>query len=100
MSAPYPWEAQENEVNDYVARLAVEQSRQRSRVLILAPSRSPERVRESRRELRAAKARVSGVGGLNLLEGTDDGEPRVIAIGEVLEVPSSATRIRARCRST
>jgi predicted metal-dependent phosphoesterase TrpH len=91
--SPYPWEAQENEVNEHVARLAVEQSRQGHRVLILAPSRSPERVRESRRELRVAKARVRGVGGpQSLLEGTDGGEPRVIAIGEALEVPSSATR--------
>jgi hypothetical protein len=84
---PYPWEAQENEVNAHVARLAGELSRHGHRVLILAPSRSPERVRESRRELRAAKARPEG-----LLEGSGGGEPRVIAIGEVLDVPSSAGR--------
>jgi predicted metal-dependent phosphoesterase TrpH len=88
--SPYPWEAQENEVNEQVGRLAREQSRQGHRVLILAPSRSPERVRESRQELRAARATGSGLG--SLLEGTDGGEPRVIAIGEVLDVPSSAAR--------
>jgi predicted metal-dependent phosphoesterase TrpH len=97
--SPYPWEAQENEVNEHVARLAAEQSRQGHRVLILAPSRSPERVRESRQELRATKAREGGAGGVggvggsqSLLEGTDGGEPRVVAIGEVLDVPSAATR--------
>jgi PHP domain/Glycosyltransferase Family 4 len=88
--SPYPWEAQENEVNAHVARLTGELSRRGHRVLILAPSRSPERVRASRRELRAAKARPE-----SLLEGADGGTPRVIAIGEVLDVPSSAGR-RAR----
>jgi predicted metal-dependent phosphoesterase TrpH len=94
--SPYPWEAQENEVNEHVARLAAEQSRHGHRVLILAPSRSPERVRESRQELRATKAREGGAGGVggrqSLLEGTDGGEPRVVAIGEVLDVPSAAAR--------
>jgi hypothetical protein len=84
---PYPWEAQDNEVNAHVARLAGELSSRGHRVLILAPSRSQERVRASRRELRAAKAKPE-----SLLEGTDSGTPRVIAIGEVLDVPSSAGR--------
>jgi hypothetical protein len=85
--SPYPWEAQENEVNEHVARLAAEQSRHGHRVLILAPSRSPQRVRASRGELRATKGQPE-----NLLEGTNGGQPRVIAIGEVLDVPSSAGR--------
>jgi hypothetical protein len=84
---PYPWEAQDNEVNAHVARLAGELSSRGHRVLILAPSRSQERVRASRRKLRAAKAKPE-----SLLEGTDGGTPRVIAIGEVLDVPSSAGR--------
>jgi predicted metal-dependent phosphoesterase TrpH len=89
--SPYPWEAQENEVNAHIARLAGEQSRQGHRVLILAPSRSPERVRESRQELRAARnSDPSGLG--SLLEGTDGGQPRVLAICEVLDVPSSSAR--------
>ncbi len=87
---PYPWEAQDNEVNMRVAQLAGELSERGHRVLILAPSRSPERVRESRRELRAAKARPE-----SLFEGTDGGKPRVIAVGEVLDVPGSSGR-RAR----
>jgi hypothetical protein len=84
---PYAWEAQDNEVNAHVARLADELSSRGHRVLILAPSRSQERVRASRRELRAAKAKPE-----SLLEETDGGTPRVIAIGEVLDVPSSAGR--------
>ena len=85
--SPYPWEAQENEVNTHIVRLAGELSKRGHNVLILAPSRSPERVRESRRELRAAKSKPE-----SLLEGTDKGEPRVLAIGEVLDVPSSSGR--------
>jgi predicted metal-dependent phosphoesterase TrpH len=78
---PYPWEAQENEVNEYVRGVARELSRRGQRVLILAPSRSQERVRASRRVLRAARGRPQ-----SLLEGADGGEPRVIAVGEVLDV--------------
>jgi predicted metal-dependent phosphoesterase TrpH len=85
--SPYPWEAQENEVNAHIVRLAGELSQRGHSVLILAPSRSPERVRESRRELRAAKSKPE-----SLLEGTDTGEPRVLAIGEVLDVPSASGR--------
>lgn len=84
---PYPWEADANQVNAHVRRLTEELSRRGHRLLILAPSRSPERVRESRRELRAARASPE-----SLLDGTDRGTPRVIAIGEVLDVPSSAGR--------
>ncbi|MGA9285302.1 MAG: PHP domain-containing protein [Solirubrobacteraceae bacterium] len=85
--SPYPWEAQENEVNAHIVRLAGELSKRGHNVLILAPSRSPERVRESRRELRAAKAKPE-----SLLEGTNTGKPRIVAIGEVLDVPSSSGR--------
>jgi hypothetical protein len=84
---PYPWEAQENEVNAFIARVSSELSRRGHRVLVLAPSRSQERVRTSRTALRAARARPA-----SLLEGTDQGEPRVIAVGEVLDVPSGARR--------
>jgi|HubBroStandDraft_3_1064219.scaffolds.fasta_scaffold01102_9 predicted metal-dependent phosphoesterase TrpH len=84
---PYPWESQSNPVNAQVQKLTRELSQRGHRVLILAPSRSPELVRASRRELRAAKSEPQ-----SLLEGTDGGAPRVIAIGEVLDVPSSAGR--------
>jgi PHP domain/Glycosyltransferase Family 4 len=84
---PYPWEAQENEVNAHVKRVASELSRRGHRVLVLAPSHSQERVRASRKALRAARGQ-----GQSLLEGTDRGSPRVIAVGEVLDVPSGARR--------
>ncbi len=84
---PYPWEAQENEVNVYVRRVAEELSRRGHRVLILAPSRSQERVRASRRALRAAREQPQ-----SLLEGTDGGQPGVIAVGEALDVPSGSSR--------
>ena len=87
---PYPWEAQENEVNAYVERVTRELSSRGHRVLILAPSRSQERVRESRKALRGAR----GAGGAALLKGTDDGEPRVIAVGEVLDLQSTARQTR------
>jgi hypothetical protein len=88
--SPYPWEAQENEVNAHILRLASELSERGHSVLILAPSRSPERVRESRRELRAAKSKPE-----SLLQETNNEAPRVLAIGEVLDMPSSTGR-RAR----
>jgi hypothetical protein len=84
---PYPWEAEENEVNAYVRDAAEELSRRGHRVLVLAPSRSQERVRESRRELRAAREHPQ-----SLLEGTDRGSPRVIAVGEVLDVAGPSRR--------
>jgi len=84
---PYPWEAEDNEVNAHVAQVARELSRRGHRVLVVAPSRSQERVRDSRRALRAAR----GSGGA-LLAGTDQGEPRVFAVGEVLDVVPTARR--------
>jgi hypothetical protein len=84
---PYPWEAVENEVNAHVSRISAELSRQGHRVLVLAPSHSQERVRASRKALRAARTRPE-----SLLEGTDGGTPGVIAVGEVLDVPSGARR--------
>jgi len=84
---PYPWEAQENEVNAHVKRVTTELSQRGHRVLVLAPSRSQERVRASRKALRAARG-----AGESLLAGTDRGSPNVIAVGEVLDVPSGARR--------
>jgi PHP domain/Glycosyltransferase Family 4 len=86
---PYPWEADENEINAHIERVTVELSRRGHRVLVVAPSRSQERVRASRRELRAARTRPQ-----RLLEGTDGGRPRVIAVGEVLDVAGGSPRRR------
>jgi predicted metal-dependent phosphoesterase TrpH/glycosyltransferase involved in cell wall biosynthesis len=87
---PYPWEAEDNEVNAHVERVAAELSRRGHRVLVLAPSRSQERVRASRKALRAARSGAGG--GSSLLDGTDGGAPRVIAVGEVLDVGGTARR--------
>jgi hypothetical protein len=84
---PYPWEAQDNEVNAHVRTVCEELSRRGHRVLIVAPSRSQERVRASRRRLRAARAHPQ-----SLLAGTDGGAPGVIAVGEVLDLPVSTHR--------
>jgi predicted metal-dependent phosphoesterase TrpH len=99
---PYPWEAQENEVNAHVERVTRELSERGHRVLILAPSHSQERVRDSRRALRAGRASIGrgrggGQAGIeSLLEGTDGGAggPRVIAVGEVLDLQSTARQTR------
>jgi hypothetical protein len=88
---PYPWESQDNEINTHVALLAGELSKRGHRVLILAPSRSPERVRESRRELRAAKSQPE-----SFLDGTDGGTPRVVAIGELLDVARTLEELLGR----
>jgi predicted metal-dependent phosphoesterase TrpH len=82
---PYPWEDEENEVNAHVRRVARELSRHGHRVLVIAPSRSQERVRASRKALRAARGRPH-----DLLEESDQGDPRVIAVGEVLDLQVSA----------
>ncbi len=93
---PYPWEAENNEVNRHVERVATELSRRGHRVLVLAPSRSQERVRASRKALRAARA--SGDGAAALLDGTNGGAPRVIAVGEVLDFRDPARDDSARRR--
>ncbi len=94
---PYPWEAQDNEVNAHVRAVAEELSRRGHRVLILAPSRSQERVRASRRALRAA--RMSADPG-SLLRGTGGAKPTVIAVGEVLDVPGFSGSDRSPRRRT
>ena len=94
---PYPWEDRENEVNAYVEGVARELSARGHRVLILAPSRSQERVRESRKALREARGR----GGQGTLLEDDDSRadgPRVIAVGEVLDLQTTA-RAGARRRA-
>ncbi len=83
---PYAWEA-DSEVNAHIERLTRELSRRGHRVLVLAPSRSQERVRASRKALRAARSHPQ-----SLLAGTDGGSPRVIAVGEVLDVVGAGRR--------
>src|SRR5437763_8931922 len=84
---PYPWEDQDAGLNAHIRELCDALSRAGHRVLVLAPSRSQELVRASRRALRAARAR-----GESLLDGTDAGTPPVLAVREVLDVPGRARR--------
>jgi predicted metal-dependent phosphoesterase TrpH len=91
---PYPWEAEDNEVNAHVERVTAELSRRGHRVLVLAPSRSQERVRESRKALRAARKSADGLS--SLLQGADPGTPRVIAVGEVLDLRGATSAVARR----
>jgi glycosyltransferase involved in cell wall biosynthesis len=80
---PFAWEAP-GEVNHYVARVSHELAQRGHRVLIVAPSQSPDLVRDTRRALRDRPE--------ELLEQAD-GEPIVLGVGEVL--PFSPARRRA-----
>jgi predicted metal-dependent phosphoesterase TrpH/glycosyltransferase involved in cell wall biosynthesis len=84
--SPFAWEAT-NEVNEYVAQIAAELSRRGHRVVVIAPSNSNELVRDSRREIRAARDHPQA-----LLERAQE-EPLALGVGEVL--PFAAGRRRA-----
>ncbi len=75
--SPYPWE-DAHEVNGYVRALSGELAARGHRVLIVAPSRSPALVRESRRAIRAGDVLP------------EPGEVRVLGVGELL--PLGTTR--------
>jgi glycosyltransferase involved in cell wall biosynthesis len=81
---PFAWEAANNEVNDYVARVSDELARAGHRVLVIAPSESSALVRDSRRAIRTRSDR--------LLDDAD-GSPLVLGVGEVL--PFAGARRRA-----
>jgi predicted metal-dependent phosphoesterase TrpH/glycosyltransferase involved in cell wall biosynthesis len=75
---PHAWEDADQEVNRQVARVADELSARGHRVLIIAPSRDPDLVREGRAAVRAAPLPEPGA------------PPRVLAVGETLpELPSA-----------
>jgi PHP domain/Glycosyltransferase Family 4 len=90
---PYPWEDLQNDVNAHVLRVCTELSRRGHRVIVLAPSHSQERVRESRRTLRAGRLDPQ-----SLLDGSGQGTPRVFAVGEVLDLQARAGSDRSRRR--
>lgn len=75
--SPYPWE-DEHEVNAFVNELARELQGRGHRALVLAPSREPEFVRESRKIIRAARERPD-----------DLFDARVLAVGELLPLSPS-----------
>jgi hypothetical protein len=80
---PFAWEAP-NEVGEYVGRVSDELAGRGHRVLIIAPSKSPALVKESRRALRRDPEKLLA---------RADGQPLVLGVGEVL--PFSPMRRRA-----
>ena len=68
---PHPWE-DEHEVNAFVRSLAEGLAARGHRMVVLAPSRSPELVRESRRLIRGGELFAA------------EGEVRVLGVGELL----------------
>ena len=73
---PFAWE-DHHEVNAFVGELSAELAGRGHRVLVLAPSRSPALVRESRRRVRAAREAPASLFGA-------EGEVRVLGVGELL----------------
>jgi predicted metal-dependent phosphoesterase TrpH/glycosyltransferase involved in cell wall biosynthesis len=73
---PHPWE-DEHEVNAFAGGLAEELADRGHRLLVLAPSRSPQLVRESRKLIRSARERPEALF-------DPDGAVRVLGVGELL----------------
>ena len=71
---PHAWE-DEHEVNAFVGELAGELADRGHRMLVLAPSRSPQLVRDSRKLIRSARDNP---------EALFDGGVRVLGVGELL----------------
>jgi glycosyltransferase involved in cell wall biosynthesis len=80
--SPFAWEAK-TEVGDYVARVSSRLAARGHRVLVIAPSLSPELVRETRQALR---------GDVQALLERADGTPLVLGVGEVLPFAPSKQR--------
>ena len=79
---PYAWE-RAHEVNTHVREVSAELAARGHRVLIVAPSSSPQLVREGRRLIRAD--------GDGLLDRAD-GEPLLLAVGEAMATPLPGRR--------
>jgi glycosyltransferase involved in cell wall biosynthesis len=81
--SPHPW-GPRHEINEFVARTSEELTRRGHRVLIVAPSGSQTAIRESRRLIREAAEDPAVV--------TSGENPRVIAIGQSIPLPSGPRR--------
>ncbi|HEU4980559.1 MAG TPA: glycosyltransferase, partial [Solirubrobacterales bacterium] len=81
--SPHPWGSR-HEINEFVARTSEVLARRGHRLLIVAPTESRTAIRESRRLIREA-TRDPGV----LAKGEN---PRVIAIGQSIPLPSGPRR--------
>jgi hypothetical protein len=81
--SPHPW-GKRHQINEFVARTSAELAERGHRVLIVAPSDSRREIRESRRLIREAQDHP-GV----IWRGEN---PRVIAIGQSIPLPSGPRR--------
>ena len=87
---PYPWGAGHHEITTYVERTTAELAARGHQVLIIAPSRSSEAVRETRTALSAARDDPAS------LLPEPGAPPRVLAVGDALpDLPGSARRAPA-----
>ena len=87
---PYPWGAGRHEITTYVQRTTAELAARGHQVLIVAPSRSSEAVRETRHAIGAARADPSS------LLPEPGAPPRVLAVGDALpDLPGGAQRAPA-----
>jgi glycosyltransferase involved in cell wall biosynthesis len=74
----YPWGGGSHEITAYVERVTTELARRGHRVLIIAPSRSQDAVRETRQAVRAAREDPQ------VLLPEPGASPRVLAVGDAL----------------
>ncbi|MDQ3721665.1 MAG: glycosyltransferase, partial [Actinomycetota bacterium] len=87
---PHPWGAGQQEITKYVERATAELAARGHQVLIVAPSRSSEAVRETRQALSAARDDPA------MLLPEPGAAPRVLAVGDALpDLPGSARRAPA-----
>ncbi|MEA2150602.1 MAG: hypothetical protein QOD69_2432 [Solirubrobacteraceae bacterium] len=87
---PYPWGGGRHEITTYVERVTAELAARGHRVLIVAPSRSQEAVRDTRAAIRAAREDPAS------LLPEPGGPPRVLAVGGVLpDLPGAGRRVPA-----
>jgi glycosyltransferase involved in cell wall biosynthesis len=87
---PYPWGGETQDIATYVERVTAELGERGHRVVIVAPSRSHDAVRETRQALRAA---AEDPGQLLPEPGAP---PRVLAVGDALpDLPGSSRRVPA-----
>ena len=87
---PYPWGGGRHEITTYVERVTAELAARGHRVLIVAPSRSQDAVRETRAAIRAAREDPAA------LLPAPGAPPRVLAVGDALpDLPGAGRRVPA-----
>jgi len=87
---PYPWEGESGEITTYVRRTTAELALRGHQVLIVAPSRSTDAVRETRQALHAARDDPAA------LLPEPGASPRVLAVGDALpDMPGGRGRTPA-----